>query len=1777
MSPQKHSPQQAAVERTTARPIRILHLSDPQYGRFHRFGKSSGTPGDKSFDRLVSRIFDDLETFLEPLPPTKTGSKSQLLDLVVVSGDLTEWATKPEFVELAEEMRWLAERLDLPLSRFVFVPGNHDVNRRKSKEYFDECAENRVAPVSPFVPKWAPYNEFFADFYRGVEDPPTFSGDQPWTWYEFAELGLVLAGVNSTMAENHLDDSHFGFVGEQQYRWFSDRFEESSASWKLAVLHHNIIRLSTGNDDPLTDSNDFIRYLGPHTAVVLHGHLHNQKMDRLPTGTLVLAAGSAAHLPVKLDPIPLDWDVANDYQVLELLPGKATQMARRYDGSAKRWVGDTRISGNEWKLDHELPNGPVLEARETDQDTSDLYEQMFRWQDENPYSNVSEIFLKRSPNAFQQKHNLQSRSWALAQEVADIEQLRAETAGGRISVRYEDHDGYAVVRLTGTGGSRVIGVTEEFSSESITRFAEEIVQPRRSISGASRFDFVHGGCRESQAIIDDWDAKLGVQLRSYRSYIDLVDLTAFESKQLAWLALRKEYDPELYVEHRVRPSKPGLEDSQETLAGVPYLMESAKQITVILADSGAGKTFLLRQLCASLSSVKREDRRVPIFVELAKRDKAQDLVGLVLSAFNDRRVDVTRSVVEHLLQHDRLFIILDGYDELAIRTSFGDAARAVSSIISGVPEAHFPPVVLSSRRQHVEHDGALITPLGTQPSRLAFIEPFDEAQILEALARLLQQSSGGVGDSQTRSYWADEAQKLNRVLDQLPNLGELASNPRLLSFLYELRIDLAEIAENPSKRSSFNRSTAYRMVTDRWLKQDRELRSDQIGEVSPEVAKRCIRRVALIAWTLQNELQMEHFSASVIGEAVRGWEPSQLARWISDRTFFSRVEGSYSFMHRSTLEYILSEMAADAVNGSLQAELQFELAKTFQAVVPSTLFGDLLKELADGFPDSDESLNALLATWEIENPLPQLRSKLGLTRADSFVNLTRTNEDLSEENWENTVHSNCNYRGSILPKRMRCVRFVNCNLDSTDATEADLRDATFEGGSIRRLNALNSGASGATVDAADASFARLLWNDGPKRTELRGIGYSTIDSPFSLESWPPNPHFLLLGDGPVLSWSRGGTVLAVRSTRQVTIWDTETWALTKTIHTLEKDFECFALSPNGKTLATCHQGQVFLWQTTTGGHLRRIVGNGQLIHSIAWSADGTTLATGTEDGRVILFEAATGIETTTLYGHDGPVTSAAWSSDGQLLATGQRHGRIHLWSATGEPVDDFEFADDFVGLAWTPDRPKLAIASRSKVAVWDTRTEGFTITLKDFDSQIHCVAWAPDGLTLATGAEFEAVIWDASTGAEKSRLTYDQSEFFKVRKKVFKDVGWSPDSKSIVTSGIHNPVTLWDARNGTVIAPVVHNRQNQIQSAHWSRDGQYLATLADGNLGIWSTANGAESVWQPPKEQISAFAWSPDGTVFAIAGSSNRVSLWDTQTREVLAKFKGRPEAISHIEWSPNGLTLAIAVHKSQIDLVSSGDGERVGLLFSDRMLRGSATKTPKISDHLFRHMQRLNFAWSSDGKLIRTVDSEGRAVELSVATGEVLREFLTEGTKRAAWSPDGTILAVGGFYSQVTLWNPKTGAKTRTLGPDSTGPSSLSWSRDSTTLAVGGHNGQTTLWNAATGAKDRKRLARHNGPVYSVAWSSDGMRLASCSTIVAIDDLTSSALAETDQQTLFLASSKDGSSVVHKRGDTFQYKTSGECQAIWFANGLCRFELTETDALAALGIHPIPEMFSIT
>ncbi|RYP43642.1 hypothetical protein DL768_009817 [Monosporascus sp. mg162] len=170
--------------------------------------------------------------------------------------------------------------------------------------------------------------------------------------------------------------------------------------------------------------------------------------------------------------------------------------------------------------------------------------------------------------------------------------------------------------------------------------------------------------------------------------------------------------------------------------------------------------------------------------------------------------------------------------------------------------------------------------------------------------------------------------------------------------------------------------------------------------------------------------------------------------------------------------------------------------------------------------------------------------------------------------------------------------------------------------------------------------------------------------------------------------------------------------------------------------------------------LSTLEGHGSDVFLVAFSPDGSRLASGSWDRTVKVWDAATGACLSTLKGHGGGVRSVAFSPDGSRLASGSNDGTVKVWdAATGAYLSTFEGHGGGVwSVAFSPDASRLASGSGSDsdgtVEVWNAATGACLSTLEGHGGDVRSVAFSPDGSRLASGSSDDTVkVWDAATGA----------------------------------------------------------------------------------------------------------------------------------------------------------------------------------------------------------------------------------------------------------------------------------------------------------------------------------------------------------------------------------------------------------------------------------------------
>ncbi|MBD2680958.1 MULTISPECIES: caspase family protein, partial [Nostoc] len=310
----------------------------------------------------------------------------------------------------------------------------------------------------------------------------------------------------------------------------------------------------------------------------------------------------------------------------------------------------------------------------------------------------------------------------------------------------------------------------------------------------------------------------------------------------------------------------------------------------------------------------------------------------------------------------------------------------------------------------------------------------------------------------------------------------------------------------------------------------------------------------------------------------------------------------------------------------------------------------------------------------------------------------------------------------------------------------------------------------------------------------------------------------------------------------------------------------------------------------------RLEKHSSAVNSVAFSPNGKTIASASDDNSVKLWDAATGKLISTLNGHSSAVISVAFSPNGKTIASASDDNSVKLWNAaTGKLISSLNgHSSAAINVAFSPDSKTIASASDDKtVKLWDAATGKEISTLKGHSKGVRGVAFSPDGKTIASASDDRTVkLWDAATAKLISTLN---GHSFAVR-----GVTFSPDGKTIASASDDKNVKLWDAATAKLIS-TLNGHSSAVRGLAFSPDSKTIASASDDNsVKLWNAATGKLiSTLNGHSAAVRGVTFSPDGKTIASASDDNSVKLWDAATGKLISTLNGHSSAVISVAFSP--------------------------------------------------------------------------------------------------------------------------------------------------------------------------------------------------------------------------------------------------------------------------------------
>jgi WD40 repeat protein len=225
------------------------------------------------------------------------------------------------------------------------------------------------------------------------------------------------------------------------------------------------------------------------------------------------------------------------------------------------------------------------------------------------------------------------------------------------------------------------------------------------------------------------------------------------------------------------------------------------------------------------------------------------------------------------------------------------------------------------------------------------------------------------------------------------------------------------------------------------------------------------------------------------------------------------------------------------------------------------------------------------------------------------------------------------------------------------------------------------------------------------------------------------------------------------------------------------------------------------------------------------------------------------------------------------------------------------------------------------------------------------------------------------------------------------------------------------------------------------------------------------------KGEIRGLALTPDGTRLAVIDRDYMISVWDWATMEQISTFNIQVDMPASVALSPDGRLVVVGTGGGQILVYNATSGENLFFL---------GQKTASLASWV---------VISPDGKRLMGIQAGPAMVTWDLATGqEISRIPAPARLMGMALVNEGQNLAAASETGDVIVWNMDGSVK---FNFQAVTNSAVAFSPDGRLLALGGYNGEVTLWDLQTGKASEITLAGPADSIRALAFSPDSRRLA--------------------------------------------------------------------------------------
>jgi WD40 repeat protein len=586
----------------------------------------------------------------------------------------------------------------------------------------------------------------------------------------------------------------------------------------------------------------------------------------------------------------------------------------------------------------------------------------------------------------------------------------------------------------------------------------------------------------------------------------------------------------------------------------------------------------------------------------------------------------------------------------------------------------------------------------------------------------------------------------------------------------------------------------------------------------------------------------------------------------------------------------------------------------------------------------------------------------------------------------------------------------------------------------------------------------------------------------------------------VLAITPDGTSILVGTHIGIMRYDAHTTQLSPLLPTGAR-VERLAISADGATFASAQlDGSIIIWSLADGSRLHVLDARAprrglielltepsffQRIESLAFSPDGTLLASDSGNGQIRLWDVTSGELLARLGEGDRRTSSLAFSPDGALLAAGGgwqsgrgNKGDLAVWDVAQRRLRfSLEGHTNVVqGLDFSADGTELASADEDGgIRRW-RMTDGTLIEERPLEAQV----------TLLTGGWYlaedgDGTPWVFATADARPAFPLDRSPAWRDGPLV------AAAGTTLAILGDDDLLARWDLPTGAALGG------GQLPE-HGLRIGG-LAITPDGVTLLIGRGNGAVTLRQTHdgvpmgelrahEEAVMSVVLSPDGSLAAVGSEDGTLSIWRPADRTLLQRLDVSVSWVRGVDFSPDGAlvaTIGIRRERTFVSLWRVADG---ALLW--------AQDTGEEIGDVVR--------FAPDGTALLAGFWDGSVHQWRVADGTLLGTIreppqLRDRIRAIVLSPDGSSAALILGYRNLELWSTENWTRRHSYEGEVGHPEAVAFSSDGQLLVTGSSiDNVVQVWNVAGDRRPLATLRGHTWSVEAVGFTPDQRHVISAS-----------------------------------------------------------------------------------